>query len=382
VPDFRGPMPVVAHCTALYLHISGSWLYAQISRHVRYTPVILAQETANLDEFPVARLHVAARRSWVPRMYNRVYRKLTGEYPLYASVLRRADARLIHAHFGQQGARCLRARARSGLPMVTSFYGADATEYARLPDWQRRYARLFAVGEGFLVEGSAMRQQLLRIGCPPDRLRVNHLGVALERLPFRERAGSAVPRFLVCAVFREKKGILYALQALARVRDHGRQFRLTLIGDGPERERILGLLRELDLEGWTEWRGLQPYSAVLRALQECDILLQPSVTAANGDTEGGAPVILLDAQACGVPVVASWHADIPEYVQDGRSGLLAPERDAAALADRILALLDAPATWAAMGRAGRAHVERSYNAATQIQKLEAIYDELLGRPAC
>ena len=126
-------MPVVAHCTALYLHTSGSWLYHQIAGQRRYTPVVLSQETANLDEFPVSRLHSAERLRGLPRLYNRLIRKLTGEYPLYAGILRREQAVLIHAHFGYQGARCLRARRHSGLPMVTSFYGADATEFARIP---------------------------------------------------------------------------------------------------------------------------------------------------------------------------------------------------------------------------------------------------------
>jgi len=241
----------------------------------------LAQETANLDQFPVARLYTAERLSALPSLYNRVFRKLTGEYPLYGSILRRAGADLLHAHFGYQGARCLRARRQSGLPLVTSFYGADATQFARIPYWQRRYKRLFAAGDRFIVEGPAMRHRLMEIGCPAEKLRINHLGVDLSRLRFRVRSGEGTPRFLICAAFREKKGIPYALRALARVRDRGREFRLVLIGDGPERPRIEHLLRELDLQRWTELRGMQPYSAVVRALEASDILLQPSVTAAN-----------------------------------------------------------------------------------------------------
>jgi colanic acid/amylovoran biosynthesis glycosyltransferase len=370
-------MPVVAHCTALYLHTNGSWLYNQIAGLQRYEPVVLAQETANLDEFPVARLHSAQRLTGPTRLYNRLVRKLTGEYPLYGRILRQERAVLIHAHFGYQGPRCLRARRQSGLPLVTSFYGADATEFARIPVWQRRYRRLFAIGEGFLVEGSAMAAQLERIGCPPSKIRVNHLGVDLQRLPFRERSGGGEARLLMCAGFREKKGFAYGLEALAKVRDRGVSFRLVLIGDGPERPRLMQLLQDLGLAAHTDVLGVQPYSAVLEELQRCDVLLQPSVTAANGDTEGGAPVILLDAQACGMPVVATRHADIPEYVRDGVSGLLAPERDPEALSACLLQLLGNPAGWAAMGRAGRRHVEIEYDAAVQAQRLEAIYDDYL-----
>ena len=124
-------------------------------------------------------------------------------------------------------------------------------------------------------------------------------------------------------------------------------------------------------------RGFLPYSKVIEELAHCHILLQTSTTATDGDTEGGAPVILLDAQASGLPVVATRHADIPEYVCDGQSALLAPERDVEAIAHCLGQLLEAPERWAEMGAAGRRHVEQNYNAALQRQRLELIYDELL-----
>lgn len=337
----------------------------------------MAQDTANLDEFPVAHLYSAAQRPFLTRSLNRVIRRLTGEYAQYTAILRREDAALIHAHFGYEGARCLRARRRSGLPMLTSFYGADVSEGGRSLSWRKRYERLFAAGEGFVVEGTNMRQQLLKSGCPAGKIRINHLGVDLSRLQFSERGGHSEPRFLICAAFREKKGIRYAIQALAQVRDRGHKFCLVLIGDGPERPLLEGLLRDLDLQDRAEMRGMQPYSEVIAELQRCDVLLQPSVTAADGDTEGGAPVILLDAQASGVPVVATRHADIPEYVLDRQSGLLVPERDPAALAECILYLMRHPGSWARMGRAGRQHVEQEYNACRQAERLESIYDEFV-----
>ena len=98
---------------------------------------------------------------------------------------------------------------------------------------------------------------------------------------------------------------------------------------------------------------------------------------ADGDSEGGAPVILLDAQAAGVPVVATTHADIPEYVIDGGSGMLAPEGDLDGLTDLLRQMLTSPQRWAEMGRRGRAHVEAEYDARRQVERLELIYDDLV-----
>ena len=368
-------MKTVAHCTALYLHTAGPWIYPQIDRLRRYRPVVLAQETANLEAFPVDRIYSPEAYGPAKRLVNRLVRKWTGEYPFYAGILERERVDLIHAHFGTHGARCLRAKRGSGLPMLTTFYGADASQEARLPEWQRRYRRLFAEGEGFLVEGNGMKEQLVRIGCPEEKVQVCHLGVDVERIRFREREPDGCVRFLICAGFKEKKGIPYALRGLARAREERDfPFELVMIGDGPDRVQLEQLVGELGMEEQILFRGMQPYAEVLAELDRCHVLLQTSVTAADGDSEGGAPVILLDAQAAGLPVVGSLHADIPEYVVDGRSGLLAPERDVEGVADCIRCLVDVPERWGEMGRAGRRHVEENYNAALQGENLEGIYD--------
>ena len=370
-------MKTVAHCATPFLPANGSWLYHQIAHLRRYRPVVLTQEARNLDEFPVETLYTAEAYPRGRRLVNRAWRKFAGTYPYYAGILRREGASLIHAHFGHQGCRCLRAQQATGLPMVTTFYGYDATRDPRQPPWQQWYRRLFDRGALFLAEGTTLGKRLVEAGCPPEKIRVHHLGVDVARIPFRPRSPAAQVRFLICAPFREKKGIPYALQALGRVLQE-RDFpcEVVLIGDGPQREQILAMIDQVGLSDRVEWRGIQPYSAVLEELARCHILLQPSVTAADGDTEGGAPVILLDAQASGMPVIATEHADIPEYVREGESGLLAPERDVEALAECIRQLVEAPERWAAMGQAGRCHVEENYNAAVQTAGLEDVYDKL------
>ena len=106
------------------------------------------------------------------------------------------------------------------------------------------------------------------------------------------------------------------------------------------------------------WVGFQPYSVFQKLLLEHHIFLSPSVTARDGDSEGGAPVSIIEAAATGMPVVASTHADIPEVVVDGESALLSPERDVDALAQNLERLVTEPHVWEPMGRRGRAHVQR------------------------
>ncbi len=112
------------------------------------------------------------------------------------------------------------------------------------------------------------------------------------------------------------------------------------------------------------------------------LLLLPSVAAADGDQEC-TPVSLMDAQAAGMPVLSTRHSGIPEVVPDGQSGFLVPERDVAALAERLLFLADHPEIWPEMGHAGRRHVERNYNCERLSRLTVEMYEEVLRdfRPA-
>ena len=101
-----------------------------------------------------------------------------------------------------------------------------------------------------------------------------------------------------------------------------------------------------------------------------------NIIAQNGDTEGGAPVAILEAQATGLPVILSYHADIPEVVVDGRSALLVPELDVETLARHLECLIGHQDVWGAMGRAGQEYMEQEYDVMVQVGKLEKIYDGL------
>ena len=110
------------------------------------------------------------------------------------------------------------------------------------------------------------------------------------------------------------------------------------------------------------------------------MFLAPSVTAANGDSEGGAPTTILDAQATGTIVVASRHADIPFIVDDGLTGFLAEEGQPDALAARIGDAIDDQARWPKIARAARAAVERQHSDASVSTVMLAVYQEVTGAP--
>ena len=383
-----GPLPVVAHCCTPYLFGTGSWIYSQLVNLTRHEAIVLTDRTENLDVFPFREVH--AYNEIHPLRQAFFYLRRTGpdggRGPFFESILRRRRARLIHGHFGPSGWRMLDAKRRLGLPMATSFYGADASRLPRDPVWRLRYEHLFAQGEMFLAEGEAMRRTLIDLGCPPERIVIQHLGVSVQDLPFETRRPdpSGVVKILIAATFREKKGVPDALRAIERLRAHHGRLQVTLIGDSggldadeQEKRVILDLVGRL--EGVVRWVGFLPHPTFRRALLEHDLFLSPSCTARDGDTEGGAPVTLIEAQASGMPVVATQHCDIPEVVVDGRTGHLSPERDVPALAANLERMLDAPArVWSEMSTAARAHIDKHYNVRTQVGRLEGLYERLVG----
>jgi colanic acid/amylovoran biosynthesis glycosyltransferase len=150
-------------------------------------------------------------------------------------------------------------------------------------------------------------------------------------------------------------------------------------GDGEMRDAVEADLDRLRMQPWTRLLGFLSHSEMLDEMNRADLFIQPSVTAADGDSEGGAPTTILEAQACGLPVLATEHADIPNVVVPERSALLAPERDVDALLAHLRSLLKEQDRWASMGNAGREHVCRFHDVSVEQRALEAHYHSLAGQ---
>jgi len=231
-----------------------------------------------------------------------------------------------------------------------------------------------------------MGRCIVALGCPEEKLRVNHLGVSIEEIPFEPlayRKGDPL-RVLIAASFREKKGIPIALAALARLRESV-TLEITLIGDAGKGSRSQGEKRKIEA-AIAEYRlgdivrapGYLPYAKLMAEARRHHVFLSPSITAHDGDTEGGAPVSLIDMAASGLLIVSTTHCDIPAIVRHGETGLLSEERDVDGLVANLQYLVDNPGQWDAMRTAARKHVETEFDARAQAKKLARIYGSLIG----
>jgi colanic acid/amylovoran biosynthesis glycosyltransferase len=379
-----GSPPAVAHVVEAWLGATETFIHDYIVAFRNVRPVVVARRVVDRERFPLppgASLHVSPPdRGTLDWAAAAVRRRIGGGEPHLEGILRAERVRVVHAHFGPTACGLVETRRRTGLPLVTSFYGYDVSVRAVIDEFRESYAALFEAGDAFLVEGGAMRRRLEELGCPASRIAIQRIAIDPARYPFVERgdAGHAPIVVLQCGRMVPKKGYPHALHAFARARKTHPRLELRIVGDGPERAAIEALIAELGIGDSVTLLGQTSRDVLLDEMRRAQLYLQPSVTAPDGDTEGGAPTTLLEAQACGLPVVATRHADIPEVVRPDESALLVPEGDDAALAAAIERIAERPGTWAAMGRAGRAHVEAQHDVRRLAPELERLYARLWG----
>lgn len=380
--------PVVAHSVIEYLPFGENWIYTQVAGLKRYRPLVVTKRAKNLDYFSLAadgEIVEAYNSPW-QRLHEKIAKKfLYKQYPAYFRAFERTSPVILHSHFAQHAYDDLSLRRRFRIPHVVSCYGADLWKFAEIPRQRRRYRVVFHEADMFLVEGNAMRQRAVDLGCEPEKVRVHHLGINLQRIRYvaRTPAADGIVRCLMAGRAIEKKGLIYGLQAFAKVAARHSNVHLTIMtwGEAVYKRKIIADLKHFvstnRLSDRVTWYGLQPYHEYLRITEASHIFMVPSVLAANGDAEGGCPVTAMELSAAGMPIVGFAHCDIPEVIQDGLSGFLVPERDVDALSERLEQAVTQPQTWQSMGQAGRRHITKHYNAATQVSALEDIYDELL-----
>ena len=152
------------------------------------------------------------------------------------------------------------------------------------------------------------------------------------------RGYSSTPLVLGIGRLVEKKGFRYLLGAAELLKKRGVSFRCILIGEGPERAKLGALAEHLNLDGIVEFAGAMPNDRIREYLAPPNLLAAPSVYVSGGERDG-IPTVLVEAMACGVPVVSTPVSGIPELISNEENGLLVPGHDEVALADAIGRLL-------------------------------------------
>lgn len=376
---------IIIHTYPVWLPQTQTWMYNQVF----YLPEdlenhIVCERTENLEQFWLPNIHSLEQAPKWRYFWDKGLRKLRIRRHLgfLVEVAKRKRVNIVHSHFGNIGWINLEAVKQAGLKHLVTFYGLDVNFLPQSdPRWRKRYQKLFTQVDLILCEGSYMAQCIVNLGCPSEKVKVHHLGISIDKIAFKPRAWNRVEplRILMAASFTEKKGIPYALEALGQLQ-HQVSLEITLIGDArnspreqEEKRKILATIEKYNLQSKVRLLGYQPYSIFFEEAYRHHIFLSPSVSASDGDTEGGAPVSLIEMAATGMPIVSTTHCDIPEVIINGVTGLLAEERDVDGLVKHLQQLVTYPEQWQGMLEKGRKHVEAEYDAQRQGSRLATIY---------
>ncbi|HEX6271635.1 MAG TPA: glycosyltransferase [Polyangiaceae bacterium] len=285
---------------------------------------------------------------------------------------------VVYCHFGHVAERARRLRHVGFFegPLVAVFHAYDLAVWPRLHG-PGCYAQLFAEADRLLPITEHWRRRLLELGADDEKIEVRRMGIDLGTFGFRERTASESVEFVSVGRLVEKKGFGLAIEAFARVRSRmPRRFSYHVVGDGPLRSELEALTSRSGLSDLVTFHGEKSRDDVAKLLDSKHVLVAPSVTAKDGDTEG-LPMVLIEAMARGLPVVTTTHSGIPELISDGATGFLVPEGDVDALGSALFDAMSAE-RWPALSRAARSRVEERHDGRRLVHDLVRLFESLPG----
>jgi colanic acid/amylovoran biosynthesis glycosyltransferase len=298
-----------------------------------------------------------------------------------ARLMRAVGVDHVHCHFANHPAMAgLIIHRLVGLPYSFTAHGSDLHV-------DRRMLCEKVSGARFVVAISDDNRRVIERECPTapaGRIQVIHCGVdtSVFRPVAVANAGSAAGvgdgdgplEILAVGTLHEVKGQAVLVDACRELTARGVAMRARFVGDGPDRAMLTERIAAAGLDGRVQLLGTRTRAEIADLLAMTDVLVAPSVPTRSGKREG-IPVVLMEAMASGVPVVASRLSGIPEIVRDGENGRLFPPGDASALADALVELATDSALRDRLGRAARETAVRAFdvdaNAALLIDSIRA-----------
>jgi glycosyltransferase involved in cell wall biosynthesis len=300
-----------------------------------------------------------------------------------ARVIKRLDPDVIHAHDPHAVAMASLALSLGASSRMDAHGRAPALVASRRVDFHLKgnsFSRWkYRQVDCFIAASEAIRQMLLSDGAPPERTITIHEGIDVEHVaaaaPVNVHEAFWLPHHAPVvgnvAALVPHKGQRHLIEAAHLVVREVPDARFVILGEGELREQLERQVRDYHLEKHVLLPGFR--TDVLGCIKGFDLFVMSSVTEGLGTS-------LLDAMACGRPIVATTAGGIPEIVDEGVTGVLVPPRDHAAMAGAIIDLLRDDRARVQMGEAGLARVRARFTVERMVAATAAVYERLGGRP--
>ncbi|HEX7050518.1 MAG TPA: glycosyltransferase [Longimicrobiales bacterium] len=357
---------------------SETFIAAQGGALSRYRPVFVGYQCAGAGAHYLAGHDrvVLAEHARFPGLAKGALKAFGWVAPRWRGELGARRPVLLHVHFGVNAAVALPIARTFDLPLIVTYHGMDITVERTTAADRRRRERIFAAADRIIAVSEFIAGRLREAGCPAEKLTVHYIGVDTERFvpaPAESRASSQI---LFVGRLVPKKGLIHLIRAMPRVQRAVPDAELVVAGDGGLRSQLEAEAGRLGIR--CRFLGVRTPDQVQALMRRATLLCAPSVVAENGDAEG-LGMVIVEAQASGIPVVTFRSGGAAESVVHGETGFVAPERDEDALAAHLTAILADAELRDRMSAAARAHIVENFDLRRQTAALERIYDQVRGQ---
>jgi colanic acid/amylovoran biosynthesis glycosyltransferase len=382
----------VAHFLRKYSQLKASFIKNQIEHHVEYSPVaiykLVEHKTsggfAEVENSALPKLELSKSKNFFSRYWFKILKLINkNDVEEIGKFIEEHKVRLLHFHYGTDTGIYLPFLKKNKLPTIVSFYGYDCSSFPKyLFGYGKKYLqnRVFPYATKILAMSPDMKNDLLKIGCPPEKIIVHHHGNDVKRF-YLERNyinEKATVNFLIISELVTKKGHLFLMESFKKAHEKNPNIMLTIIGDGVCKEKILNYISSQKLADFIRFEGSVVYKSEkhLDYLKNHDVFVHPSITDTKGDKEG-IPGAIIEAMASGLPVISTFHGGIPYIIKSDERGLLVNENDTSALTEAILKLAESESLREKFGKAGQNFAIKELDILIREKELEKVYNQLI-----
>jgi colanic acid/amylovoran biosynthesis glycosyltransferase len=278
---------------------------------------------------------------------------------------------IVFAEYGNTAVHVLPICKELDLPLIVHFHGHDASVITEL-EQAKYYKEVFEYACSIIVVSKKMLADFKEWRCPAEKLVYNPYGPRPEFYNVRPTFNNQ--QFVAIGRFTEKKAPYYLLLSFKKVLEKFPDSRLIIGGDGELLQICKNLSCYYKLDNRVDFPGILNSKEFIHILKNSMALVQHSVVAGNGDSEG-TPVAILEAAAAGLPVLSTLHAGIPDVIKNGEHGFLVDEHDVNGMARKMIQILEDPQKARQMGRAGSNRVKKEFNLSRHIQVINDLIKE-------
>ena len=381
----------VLHLVRKYTQLKASFIQNQILNHIEFEPKVIFCENRSShidggfasvlpDNIMVHELE--KKHTFFEKMRYKILKQINGiSTKDLLKQIKQLNPQIIHLHYGTDAGIYLKAIQNLNIPKVVSFYGYECSGFPKrflgLGKYYLKY-RTFRYADKVLAMSEDMKNDLIEIGCPEEKIVVHYHGAKVKRFnASHDYKEEAIVSFLIISGFNAQKGHVFLLQSFKKALELNTNIRLTIVGEGSQKEKIIQTITKLKLQNFVDIKPFVVYGSQehIEYFADYDVFIHPSLTDINGDKEG-IPGAIVEAMAAGLPILSTFHAGIPCIIENKISGLLVKEWDVDDLFSKIIEIANNRDLRENLGLKGQKYALENLDLAKKEIVLEQIYNDM------